>query len=281
MASFFDLFAKPDTSIRSKTTGNFISLAEPPTNLKVSDDWEVKSGDVLSWSDYRSGRTYLFVKTFILVLIGYHLFSFSVTPEKTLLINPDTSGAGYLTIPLSITSQFSDAVKYYSSVVNAVGSNYITSIELSPRDAFFASHFSKQPLPESICQRNDLAYSYDPNENTLYINSTKNPKIYQYFPLDTTKTSDLVDWASTTEEPRATWRVSYRAEGDDACKKITTSTISGLPAGWRAESGGSSGGSNFIQGEFKFEGPEKTKEEARKVIEQHFQGVSVQISWTF
>jgi hypothetical protein len=56
-----------------------------------------------------------------------------------------------LTIPL-------DAVKHFPSVLNAIGRNDVTSIELLPTNSFFASHFSKEPLPVSIKNRNDIIY---------------------------------------------------------------------------------------------------------------------------
>jgi hypothetical protein len=59
MATFFDLNARPNESIKSKTTGKFIQLSNPPDDSKVPKDWDVKSGDVLSWSDYRATETYL------------------------------------------------------------------------------------------------------------------------------------------------------------------------------------------------------------------------------
>jgi hypothetical protein len=59
MATYFDLNARPNESIKSKTTGKFLQLSNPPNDLKVSNDWDVKPGDVLSWSDYRATETYL------------------------------------------------------------------------------------------------------------------------------------------------------------------------------------------------------------------------------
>ncbi len=45
---FFDLIARPNESIKSKTTGKFLKLSNPPDDLKVLNDWDVKTGDVLS-----------------------------------------------------------------------------------------------------------------------------------------------------------------------------------------------------------------------------------------
>lgn len=59
MATFFDLITRPNESVKSKTTGKFIELSKPPDDLKVLNDWDVKTGDVLSWSEYRTTETYL------------------------------------------------------------------------------------------------------------------------------------------------------------------------------------------------------------------------------
>ena len=59
MATYFDLNTRPNESVKSKTTGKFVKLPNLPDDLKVSNDWDVKPGDVLSWSDYRTTETYL------------------------------------------------------------------------------------------------------------------------------------------------------------------------------------------------------------------------------
>ena len=60
-ANYFDLVAQPNESIRSKKNGEFLRVAKPPRNLKIGDDWEVKLGDVLSWSEGRPTETFLYV----------------------------------------------------------------------------------------------------------------------------------------------------------------------------------------------------------------------------
>ena len=64
MATYFDLVARPNESIKSKAIGAFVALAELPTDLQVSKNWNVKPGDVLSWSDYRATETYLSVSIY-------------------------------------------------------------------------------------------------------------------------------------------------------------------------------------------------------------------------
>jgi hypothetical protein len=260
-ADYYDLVGQSDVSLKSKSTGSSIKLAKPPRNLKVADDWDVKAGDVISWSQGRPTET------------------FFVTAEGTLLKNPDTSGSGYLTIPLSITSQFSDALDHFSAVLDGVGRDYVSSIELAPTDAFFAAHFSKKPLPASIQNRNDISYSYDPQEDVLYVTLASNPRQPQHFSLDSAKTDDIIQFISAENQPKAKFTVKYNFEGKETCSKAPRGIIGGLPAGWQCEQQGAlMFGGDKIQGEWKCEGSEKTKEKARKAIEKHYKGLNVEIN---
>jgi len=51
--------AQPNGAIKSKSTDKFIHLSKPPRTLKVPADWDVKPGDVLSWSEGRPTETFL------------------------------------------------------------------------------------------------------------------------------------------------------------------------------------------------------------------------------
>ncbi|CAF3497765.1 unnamed protein product [Rotaria sp. Silwood1] len=157
MATYFDLIARPNDPIKSKTTGKFLKLSNSSNDLKVPNDWVVKSGDVLPCSDYRTTDTYF------------------ITHDNTLLKNPDTSAAGYLTIPFSISSLVLDTVILLFFYL------------------LFVSHFSKEPLPKSIINRNDISYSFDPNDKIYYVMISSNPNRCQDFSLNITKTNDIIN----------------------------------------------------------------------------------------
>ncbi len=162
--------------------------------------------------------------------------------------------------------------------MDGVGRNYVTSIELAPTDSFFAANFSKKPLPASIKNRNDISYSFDPNEEVLYVTLASNPPNQsQHFPLNT-KTDDIIQYISAGNENKAKFTIKFNFEGKETCSKVPRGIITGLPAGWQCEQQGSlMFGENKIQGEWKCEGPEKTKEKARKAIEKHYKGLNVEI----
>ena len=203
----------------------------------------------------------------------------SITADHTLLKNPDTSAAGYLTIPLAITSLLPDALDHFSAVLDAVGRDYVTSIELLPTDKFFAAHFSKRALPDVVCQRKDVSYSFDPNEELLWVSHSSNPNLQQYFPLNSTATDDIIEWISEIDQPRATWTVAYHFVGKDICEKVPRGPIKDLPAGWQCEQHQSaSHGPEAQKGQWKCQGPERSKQQARQAIEQFYQGFSVDIN---
>jgi hypothetical protein len=163
--------------------------------------------------------------------------------------------------------------------LDGVGINYVSSVELSPTDAFFTTHFSKKPLPAAIQKRNDISYSYDPNENVLYVTLPSNPRQSQHFPLDSAKTDDIIQWIASENEAKTKFTVKYNFEGKETCNKAPRGIVAGLPAGWTCQQqGGMMFGAEKIQGEWKCEGPEKAKEKARKAIEKHYKGLNVEIN---
>ena len=162
--------------------------------------------------------------------------------------------------------------------MKSIGHNYVASIELASTDAFFISHFSKKPLPISIKNRNDIKYSYDPNEEILYVTISSSPNQSQYFPLDTTQTDDIVQWILISSEAKAKFTIKFNFEGKSTCSKVPRGIITGLPVGWQCEQKGSFIYSeDKIQGEWKCEGPEKTKDNARKAIEEFYTGLNIEI----
>jgi hypothetical protein len=162
--------------------------------------------------------------------------------------------------------------------LDAIGRNYVTSIELSPTDSFFVSNFSKESLPTSIKNRNDITYSYDPNEEYLYVTVPSNPEQSQYFPLDTTKMNDIIEWISVANEPKAKFNIKFNFEGKETCNKVPGGIINGLPIGWQCEQKGSLMYSDDkIQGEWECKGPEKTKDNAKKAIENFYKGLNIEI----
>ena len=196
--------------------------------------------------------------------------------------NPDTSGAGYLTIPISITSKHLNAVEYYSSVLNAIDPINVSSIELLPTDWFFMLNFSKRSLPKEITERDDISYSYEPQNEMLTVIYRSNPDIFRSFSLTETTTDEIIEWISYLGQPRSILIVNYHLQGESTCRTMSRSEIKGLPPGWQCDPYGScSGGSDHWKGQWKCHGPETNKQQARKVIEEFYQNQSIELDPRF
>jgi hypothetical protein len=110
-----------------------------------------------------------------------------------------------LTIPISITRLFPSALKHYSSVLETE-SDLISSIELAPTDGIFAEKFGS-PLPETICNRNDISFIYNPMEEAFYV--TVNGVDSDGFSITETKTDDIIEYISSANDKKAAFIVNY------------------------------------------------------------------------
>ncbi|CAF1277809.1 unnamed protein product [Rotaria sordida] len=237
--AYFNLAINPKNAIKSKSSGGKspIDLTDfhPSNGKAIGDDWDVQPGDVIAWSDYRADKTYF------------------VDEQRHLLKNQDTSGSGYLTIPLSITRLFPSALKHYASLLGSQ-SNLVAEIELGPTDGIFVEKFGS-PLPETIRNRNDISYMYNPEEGTFYVTVVSNEK-------------------------KAAFIVTFNIQGEETYKKWPGRLNSNLlPSGWSCEQHGSlSGGSHSSKGAWKLQGPEKSKEAVLEIAKKYYDGFGVNIN---
>jgi hypothetical protein len=130
---------------------------------------------------------------------------FSVTSQRLLRKNRDTSDSGYLTIPLSITRLFPSALKHYGPLLEAE-SDLVSSIELAPTDEIFTEKFGS-PLPEIIRNRNDVSFLYNPMEEAFFV--TVNGVDSDGFSITETKTEDIVEYINVANEKKAAFIVNY------------------------------------------------------------------------
>jgi hypothetical protein len=137
--------------------------------------------------------------------VQYFSIIFSVTNSRLLRKNRDTSDSGYLTIPLSITRLFPSALEHYGQVLEAE-SDLISAIELSPKDGIFAEKFGS-PLPETICNRNDISFVYNPMEEAFYV--TVNGVDSDGFSITETKIEDIVEYINSANDKKAAFIVEY------------------------------------------------------------------------
>ena len=121
-------------------------------------DSQLRVGDVLVLDSYRHGHSYL-------VHVGQ---------DKKVFLEPnkDTSGSGYLTIPLSVSKYFKNAVHSFGSVED------VYTIELSPRDEYLKQVlFGNQTVPRTF------EYEWRVPTHELQVHDPKTKK-YLYLTLD-------------------------------------------------------------------------------------------------
>lgn len=102
--------------------------------------------------------------------------------------NPDSSGSGYLTIPLAVTKNLPDSIKYYAKVIRKLGVE-LEDIELGHDDATIQAIFKQ---PSDILAKAIFAYS--PLEKMLYVEVGRRS---QAFPVNTKQTD--IERAFTTD----------------------------------------------------------------------------------
>ncbi|CAF1528278.1 unnamed protein product [Rotaria sp. Silwood1] len=270
--AYFDLDTNPTTSIKSKSSGGKtpidVSNFRPVNKKPIGNDWDVNPG-IYSHGVIIDLFLYLITRTL-------QLLFFSVTAQRRLRKNRDTSGSGYLTIPLSITRLFPSALTHYGSLLEAEP-DLVAIIELAPTDGIFAEKFGSS-LPEAIRNRNDILYLVNPMENTLYVSINGNDS--GGFPIDETTTEQIIEYINLANEKKAAFFIKCEITGKEIVDKWPQGSIKGLPVGWTCELNGCfASGSDFIKGTWKCQGPESKKEEAYKIVEKYYDGFDVHITW--
>ncbi|CAF1338231.1 unnamed protein product [Adineta ricciae] len=260
-ARYFDLVNKPETLKR--TDGNPIPDSEfqnvPANGSTVPTDWDVSFGDVLNWSQGRPTE------------------AFFVLQDRTLLKNPDRSGSGYLTIPFAITKNSRNALLRYEYVIESVGKNYVTTIELHPEDVFIKKNWGD--VPSEILSRN-VEFIYDPLEEFLYVN-IPNTKKSKEFKLGSTTMKDIQTWFSGAMEDQTSFRVKYKFSGPDYQKyhneyQLQKENFS-LPKTWSFQPGTTDLGHDHCQGEWIFHGDRKHVADAKKHVQDFYKDLPVTI----
>lgn len=104
----------------------------------------LKYGDIVNFGEDRQSYSYIYV-------------------DNSFIKNPDDSGAGYLTIPLSVSQHFPDAVKHYSKVIRKLGVEF-GDIELLSTDKTVRRIFKKQNAFST-----NAKFSFLPYDNSLVV----------------------------------------------------------------------------------------------------------------
>jgi hypothetical protein len=190
-ARYFDLINEPQSLKRISG----IPLADsefknfPAHGTTIPADWDVSFGDVLNWSKGRPTEAYF------------------VMEDRTLLKNPDRTGSGYLTIPFIVTSKLKffsflyrfffllieytrNALLKYEYVINTIGKDYVSTVEMHPDDIFIQKNWGIIPAEMQV---RHAEFIYDPLEEFLYVNIPHTSKSKE-FKLGSTTIKDIETW---------------------------------------------------------------------------------------
>lgn len=148
MASYYTII-KPhiqDSGRRPSTR----TIIEECAELNI----RLKHGDIINFGEDRQKYTYI-----------YNAPLPSSDPD--FIKNPDASGSGYLTIPLSITKTIKtkDTLKYYSKVIKKLGVEF-GDIELSVDDKTILNIFKKEP---SSLLLQKAKFAYIPHQGVMVV----------------------------------------------------------------------------------------------------------------
>ncbi|CAF1187308.1 unnamed protein product [Rotaria sp. Silwood1] len=231
----------------------------PAKGTKIPDNWDVSFGDVLNWSKGRPTEAYF------------------VMEDRTLLKNPDRTGSGYLTIPFIITKNTRNALLKYEYVINGIGKDYVSTVEMHPDDVFIVKNWGQ--VPSEMHSRN-VEFIYDPLEEFLYVNIPYTSKSKE-FKLGSTTMKDIETWFSGALETQASFRVKYDFSGPQFQKyhdlyRLHEEDFS-LPKTWSAEPGTTHVGHDFCRGEWIFHGDHKHLHEAKKNIQDFYKDLVIGI----
>ncbi|CAF2934969.1 unnamed protein product [Rotaria sp. Silwood2] len=260
-ARYFDLVNKPE----SLKGINGLPIADsefkdfPANGTIIPADWDVSFGDVLNWSKGRPTEAYF------------------VMEDRTLLKNPDRSGSGYLTIPFIITKNTRNALLKYEYVINGIGKDYVSTIEMHPDDVFIVKNWG--PISNDM-RSHYVEFIYDPLEEFLYVNIPYTSKSKE-FKLGSTTMKDIETWFSGTLEKQASFRIKYDFSGAQYQKyhdlyRLHENHFS-LPKTWTAEPGTTYTGHDHCRGEWNLHGDNKHLIEAKKNVQDFYKDLVITI----
>ncbi|CAF0882343.1 unnamed protein product [Adineta ricciae] len=260
-ARYFDLVKEPEALKRT----NGIPLAESEyknfhvDGAVVPADWDVSFGDVLNWSKGRPTEAYF------------------VMADRTLLKNPDRSGSGYLTIPFVVTKDTRNALLKYEYVINGIGKDYVSTVEMHPDDIFIQKNCGA--VPAEMHSRN-VEFIYDPLEEFLYVHIPHTSKRKE-FKLGSTTMKDIETWFHGALEDQASFLVKYDFTGPQYQKYrdvyLLHEETFALPKTWSAAPGTIDIGSDHTRGEWAFYGDRKHLNDAKKHVQEFYKDLNVAI----
>lgn len=222
---------------------------------------DLKHGDVLSFNEYRD------VESQIAVLRD--------NGSITLIPNPDDSGSGYLTIPIEVLANVSDALDLYRVVIKEsdVGQTGSINFNLSPQDKFVVDHLGHVP--------SDWLFDLQLIMGEVAEFSIKIPGFeWDTFDINSDVINhELIEERYLSGSPLVSIYVRVDLSNGDEYERYMTkygntySQFPSIPSSWLRESFG--GGTSKSWG-WRFHGPQLRREEVEKNINEFLEGFTYQ-----
>ena len=223
---------------------------------------DLKHGDVLPFDEYRD------VESQIAVLRD--------DGSITLIPNPDDSGSGYLTIPIEVLANVSDALDLYRVVIKEsdVGQNGSINFNLSPQDKFVVDRLGHVP--------SDWLFDLHLITGELADFSIKVPGFeWDTFDLNSgiMITRESIEERYLSGSPLTSIYVRVDLSNGDEYERYVTkygntySKFPSIPSSWLR---GSFGGGTSKSWRWRFHGPQLRREEVEKSIKEFLEGFTYQ-----
>lgn len=223
------------------------------------EDLDVIFGDIISFNNYRDTATYF------------------VGKNNTLIKNPDFLGSGYLTVPIEVTTHFTNAYKHYEHIIKEIGP--ATSLVLGPNDKWLVKKYGKFPDGWIITIFPGVA-DLDSDEDADYININFDNGRQESFGRDATYDS-IMEYYQGTNEPCYQFKVKFEAKDSNIkpWKKYQKIYELDLPDNWKTNIYSGHFGSDIHEEEFVCYGPESTTINAIEAVDQYYNGFNGKIKW--
>lgn len=237
-------------SIDIKSVGEIETIYDLEEILKKKITWNY--GDLISFSDYRDTSTYFIGK------------------EGKIIMNPDYSDSGYLTVPYEITQWLDDAVGKYSEIDPMF-------IDLNYNDKFIQENinYSTYKLPKKL----NLEFTYYFPEMTMIIKFPNNKK--HEFNVTNISAYKIMKWYNNSNLEQSIIKIFIKIKGDKydefQQKYGENKYIPKLPITWSINSGSGGGGYKEWYSNYTLTGPKKEVNKVTNLIKSYYEGFNYSI----
>lgn len=202
-----------------------------------------------------------------------------------MVINPDETSAGYLTIPKEVLEFETNAVKKYASMAMDPSRSRVLNLHLSPKDRFVTKR-----LGASVPGDWEFDVYYEDESDKIQGLSIKVPGGKWYgFDADKVTLEEVEAFVAGQNQEQAKLEVKVNLEGDKYLQYKTKYTQGKkkmswmlaepkLPKTWKIEKGVSGVGPTSTSWEWRLNGPSNQEQEVKEAVETFLSGFGYNIT---